>query len=159
MKKVNVADLEELAWDSPKRTFEGYGKQISEGLGRQRNSTDLMKRHPFDVELLRVPPEKKPYPYHAHSTQWEFYLVVSGGGLSRDEEGTTRITAGDAFIYYPGQAHQLINDGETDLVVCVVADNPFGDTAYYPDSGKWSTAIPERRVMRSEALDYYDGEE
>jgi hypothetical protein len=51
-----------------------------------------MDRHPFDVEILRVPPGKAPYPYHSHSAQW---LVYS----------------------------------------------------------------PERRLVRSEALDHYDGEE
>lgn len=159
MKKVNVDRMPEVEWSSPKGTFSGFGKQVSEALGRDRTSTDLLKRHPFDLEILRVPPGKKPYPHHAHSAQWEFYLVRSGRGLSRDDEGAHRIEAGDAFMYYPGQAHQLINDGDEDLVVFVIADNPYGDTAYYPDSNKWSAAIPERRVMRAEALDYYDGEE
>ena len=159
MKKVNVADVPEDEWTSPRGTFHGFGKGISEALGRERNSTDLNKRHPFDLEILRVPPGKKPYPHHAHSAQWEFYLVISGSGLSRDDEGTTRIGPGDAFIYRPGEAHQFTNDGDEDLLVYVIADNPFGDTAYYPDSKKWSHAIPQRGLVRSEALEYYDGEE
>src|SRR5215472_6675712 len=117
MKKVNVNDIQELSWRSPKGTFEGSGKQISEALGRDPLSTDFMQRHPFDVELLRVPPGKKPYPYHSHSTQWEFYIVVSGSGRSRDDDGETRIVAGDALLYKPGEAHQFINDGDEDLVV------------------------------------------
>jgi uncharacterized cupin superfamily protein len=159
MKKVNVNDLPEDAWASPKGTFAGFGKQVSQALGRDRNSTDLLKRHPFDLEILRVPPGKKPYPNHAHSAQWEFYLVISGSGVSRDDEGTTRISSGDAFLYRPGEAHQFTNDGDVDLVMYVIADNPFGDTCYYPDSNKWSHAIPERGLVRSEALEYYDGEE
>ena len=159
MKKVNVNQIEELTWRSPKGTFEGAGKQISEALGRDPNSTDFMQRHPFDLELMRVPPGKRPYPYHAHSTQWELYLVVSGKGLSRDDDGTTRIEAGDAFLYKPGEAHQFINDGDEDLVVYVVADNPFNDHAYYPDSQKWSVKIPQRRRLRGDDLDYFDGEE
>ena len=159
MKKVNVRDVEELSWRSPKGTFVGFGKEISEALGREPASTDFTKRHPFDVELLRVPPGQKPYPYHAHSTQWEFYIVVSGTGLSRDDEGTMRIGPGDAFLYQPGEAHQLINDGDEDLLVYVIADNPFNDHAYYPDSKKWSVKIPERRLLRSDRLDYFDGEE
>lgn len=159
MKKVNVNDVQELSWRSPKGTFEGAGRQISEALGREPMSSDFLKRHPFDLELLRVPPGKKPYPYHAHSTQWEFYLVLSGSGLSRDEDGQTRIVAGDAFLFKPGEAHQLINDGDEDLLVYVIADNPFNDHGYYPDSQKWSVKVPERRLLRSEHLDYYDGEE
>jgi hypothetical protein len=46
-----------------------------------------------------------------------------------------------------------------DLVIYVVADNPMGESNYFPDSGKWFVRSPERRLMRSEALEYYDGEE
>ena len=159
MRKINTKDTPELKWTSPKGTFVGSGIQVSEALGRKRSSTDLRERHPFDVEILRVPPGKAPYPHHAHSAQWEFYHVISGTGKVRDDETATRIEAGDAFIFEPGQAHQLINDGSEDLVVYVVADNPIGESCYYPDSNKWMVQMPERRLMRSESLDYFDGEE
>jgi len=86
MRKVNTRDVEELSWTSPKGKFVGAGKEISEALGREPASTDLMKRHPFDVEILRVPPGKVPYPYHSHSAQWEFYHVISGSGQARDKQ-------------------------------------------------------------------------
>jgi hypothetical protein len=41
----------------------------------------------------------------------------------------------------------------------VIADNPIGESGYYPDSKKWIVRSPERRILRSDALDYYDGEE
>ena len=40
-----------------------------------------------------------------------------------------------------------------------VADNPIGESAYYPDSDKWAVRSPVRRLIRSEPVDYYDGEE
>jgi hypothetical protein len=46
-----------------------------------------------------------------------------------------------------------------DLVLHIVADNPVGETCHYPDSGKWLVRSPERRLIRSDAVDYYDGEE
>ncbi len=61
MRKVNVLDIDELKWDSPKGRYQGAGKEISEALGRDPNSTDVMKRHPFDVEILRVEPGQTPY--------------------------------------------------------------------------------------------------
>jgi uncharacterized cupin superfamily protein len=79
--------------------------------------------------------------------------------VARDEGGTTRIVKGDAFIYGPGEAHQLINDSEADLVLYVIADNPIGESCYYPDSKKWLVRSPERKLLRGEALDYFDGEE
>lgn len=158
MKKINTNDIEELSWTSPRGKFAGFGKQVSEALGRVRESTDAMLRHPFDVEILRVAPGKT-YFYHSHSAQWEFYHVIAGSGTVRHRDGTAPVVAGDAFIFKPNEPHQLINDGTEDLVVYVVADNPLADDAYHPDSNKWSVSLPERRYLRSENLDYFEGEE
>lgn len=159
MKKVNTAEVEELKWESPKGRFGGFGRQISEALGRVPTSSDFMERHPFDVEVLRIPPGKAPYPYHSHSAQWEFYHVISGSGQARDESGLTPISTGDAFLFKPGEPHQLVNDGTEDLVVYVIADNPFGESGHYPDSDKWIVRLPQRRLLRSDPLDYFDREE
>lgn len=159
MHKVNTAKITEITWSSPRQKFAGAGKQISEELGRKPASTDLNERHPFDVEICRIPAGKTPYPYHSHSAQWEFYHVLSGSGIVRHQDGTTPIEPGDAFIFKPGQPHQIINHTQEDLVLYVVADNPIGESAFYPDSGKWGVRMPERRLLRSAPLDYYDGEE
>ena len=156
---INSHELAEETWTSPKGKFQGAGKEISEALGRKPQSTDLNERHPFDVEIVRIPAGKAPYPYHQHSAQWEFYHVISGTGSVRHKEGTTAIKSGDAFLFKPGEPHQLVNESEGDLILYVVADNPFGESTYYPDSKKWGVRDPERRLLRSEALEYYDGEE
>ena len=159
MKKVNTNEVKSVAWSSPKGKFAGTGIQVSEALGRKPKLTDLHERHPFDVEILRVPPGKAPYPYHSHSAQWEFYHVISGSGKLRHEHGTIAVLAGDACIFQPGEPHQFVNDGSEDLVVYVIADNPIGESVYYPDSKKWGVQLPERRLMRADGLDYFDGEE
>jgi uncharacterized cupin superfamily protein len=159
MKKINTHHLAEETWSSPKGKFVGAGKGVSEALGRKPQSTDLLERHPFDVEILRIAPGKIPYPYHSHSAQWEFYHVISGQGKVRHQEGINPIEAGDAFLFKPGEPHQLINDSNQDLVIYVVADNPIGESVHYVDSKKWSVRSPERRYLRAEALDSYDGEE
>src|SRR5688572_4389643 len=159
MRKINTNKLEEESWASPKGKFAAAGKQVSEALGRKPLSTDLMERHPFDVEIVRIPPGKSAYPYHSHSAQWEFYHVVQGSGLARHKDGTTPIEPGDAFIFGPGEPHQLINNSSHDLIVYVVADNPIGESCHYPDSQKWLVRSPERSLIRSARLEYYDGEE
>lgn len=159
MKKVNTNTIPEHSWMSPKGKFAGAGREVSEALGREPLSTDLRKRHPFDVEILRIPSGKSPYPYHSHSAQWEFYHVITGTGFVRHEDGTTPIEAGDAFLFEPGQPHQLTNNSDADLLIYVVADNPIGESCHYPDSGKWLVRSPERCIIRSGALEYYDGEE
>lgn len=159
MFKINTKDVPEITWSSPKGKFGGAGREISEALGRKPESSDANERHPFDVEICRIPPGMAPCPYHAHSAQWEFYHVMAGRGSVRHADGRTAIEAGDAFVFKPGEPHQIVNDGEEDLLLYVVADNPVGEACFYPDSGKWNVPIPQRRLVRSDALDYYDGEE
>ncbi len=159
MRKVSTKEMPELSWSSPKGKFVGAGKQVSEALGRKPFSTDLKERHPFDVEICRIPAGKTPYPYHSHSMQWEFYHVISGNGIVRHKDGTTAIESGDAFIFQPDEPHQLLNDGSEDLILYVVADNPIGESSYFLDSKKWLVRSPERRIIRSDNLDSYDGEE
>ncbi len=159
MQKINTNELAEDRWSSPKGKFAGASKGVSEALGRKPHSTDLNERHPFDVEITRIPPGQTPYPYHSHSAQWEFYHVISGTGLVRHQDGTTPIATGDAFLFRPGEPHQITNNSTADLVLYVVADNPLGESCHYPDSGKWLVRSPERRLIRSESVDYFDGEE
>ncbi len=40
-----------------------------------------------------------------------------------------------------------------------IADNPIGESWYYPDSKKYGVREPERTFIRGEPLDYFDGEE
>ncbi|MDQ8184857.1 cupin domain-containing protein [Pelagicoccus sp. SDUM812002] len=108
---------------------------------------------------MRVPLGRIPYPFHSHSAQWEFYHVISGTGKVRHLEGWESIGSGDALLFKPGEPHQLINDGDEDLILTVVADNPLGESCHYPDSGKWLVRSPKSRILRSEPLDYYDGED
>ena len=159
MRKINTNDLPDELWRSSGGKFSSADQNISEALGRDPLSTDLLKRHPFDVEICRVLPGTAMCPYHSHSAQWEFYHVISGTGQVRHESGTDPIAPGDAFLFEPGRAHQLINDGTTDLILYIVADNPLGESCYYPDSQKWLVRSPERRLIRSEPLEYLDGEE
>lgn len=159
MKKVNIRDIPEESWTSPKGKFGGARKDISIALGRDPASTDLNERHPFDVELARIPGGKTAYPYHSHSAQWEFYYVLSGNGIVRHKDGTTAVGPGDAFIFRPDEPHTFSSEGPEDLVIFITADNPIGESAYYPDSKKWLVRSPERRLMRGDSLDYFDGEE
>jgi len=85
--------------------------------------------------------------------------VLSGTGSVRHQDGSTRIEPGDAILFKPGEPHQIFNDCTEDLILYVVADNPIGESGHFPDSGKWIVRSPNRRLIRSDALDYYDGEE
>jgi uncharacterized cupin superfamily protein len=159
MQRVNTAQIHWHPHGSPSKRFFRDERKISEALGRKPKSMDLLERHPFDVEIARVPPGSALCPYHSHSAQWEFYHVISGNGVVRHRDGRTEIVPGDAFLFKPNEPHQIINGHREDLILYIVADNPVGESCHYPDSEKWAVKAPEYRIMRGVALDYYDGEE
>ena len=161
MKKLNLEEIAEGSRNSPAGKYRAYFKEISIALGRERDSLDLNKRHPFDLMLTRIPQGASYCPYHAESAQWELYLVVSGRGKVRDASGTTEVSAGDTFLFKPGEAHQLSCAGEEDFVYYVIADNPIGDSCYYPDSGKWAARKEgdENVIIKGTETHYLDGEE
>lgn len=162
MRKVNVKELKEEPWQSPGGKYAARFKGISIALGREPTSLDLANRHPFDLEWTCVPPGKCNFPYHAHSAAWELYLVISGEATVRHKDGTAEVVAGDAFIFGPDEPHQLSNSGTEDLIYYVIADNPIGESAYYPDSGKWKvnkSSAADRVVVKGKETDYFDGEE
>ena len=161
MRKVSLKDIPESERTSPKGKFHKFGKDISIALGREPESLDLAKRHPFDLALVRIPKNKSHCPYHSHSSETELYLVVSGKGSIRDTDGATIVTAGDAFFFGPGEAHQISNGGEEDFVYYVIADNPRGDTCHYPDSGKFAVCQEggEELIVSGKEADYFEREE
>ena len=161
MRKVNVKDVEEQERKSPKGKFHKFVKDISIALGRDKKSLDLAKRHPFDLAMVRIPKDKTYCPYHSHGAESELYLVISGQGSVRDKDGSTIVTEGDAFFFGPGEAHQLANAGEEDFVYYIIADNPRGDSCYYPDSGKFAVMKEgnDEVIVNGNETDYFEGEE
>src|ERR1700730_18315615 len=161
MHKVYLKDVEWQERRAPKGKVGRRARNISIALGRDPESLDLAKRWPFDLALDSIPKGKTLCPYHSHSAESEFYMVVSGRGKVRDKAGWTEVGPDDAFFFGPGEAHQLGNAGEEDFVYYVIADNPRGDMCHYPDSGKfavWKEGNEEVIVQGTEA-DYFDGEE
>ena len=166
MQKVNLQAVMEEERKSPKGKFHKFVKEISIALGRDKKSMDLAKRHPFDLALVRIPRGKSYCPYHSHGAESEFYLVISGRGSVRDKDGSRIVNAGDAFLFQPGEAHQLSNADDEDFVYYVIADNPRsggagGDSCFYPDSGKWAVVKEgsEDVIVKGKETDYFDGEE
>src|ERR1700750_1987524 len=99
MRKTKLKEVREQERKSPKGKFGRFTKNISVALGREPESLDLSKRHPFDLALVRIPKGKFLCPYHAHAAETELYLVVSGRGSVRDKNGTIEVEAGDAFFF------------------------------------------------------------
>jgi len=162
MKKINLHDVPiEHAMPSPKGRYRSSSRNISIALGHAKHSDSKRESHPFDVELCTVPAGSSPCPYHLHSAQSEMYIIVSGTGQIRTQEGVESIGAGDAIFASPGEAHQIVNDSAEELIFYIIADNPIGETCYYPDSDKWGLPlnIGGPILKGSPSLDYFLDEE
>ncbi|HEV2095844.1 MAG TPA: cupin domain-containing protein [Chthoniobacterales bacterium] len=160
MRKVNVSEIAERERRSPSGKFRTYFKEISVALGREPESTDIRRRHPFDLSLYRVPANASRCPYHAHSSESELYIILSGRGEIRATSGTVAAGAGDFFFFAPGEAHEIRNPGPGDLTYYVVADNSLGECCYYPDSDKWSVSDGSKEmIVEGREVDYYAGED
>lgn len=156
MNRVNLNDLEWRERKSPKGRYQLSYKDISLGLGARKGVGTGGDGHPLDVGMVRMPPGAINFPKHAHTTQWEFYVVVAGKGRVHVNDETHEVQAGDCFVQPPGNAHQIVNAGEEDLIYYVIANNPQVDVVQYPNSGKWAT---KGKCFRMQEVNYYDGEE
>ena len=160
MKKVRIADVLAEPFASPKGKFACVSQNISVALVRVNRSDSQHDSHPFDLELCRILKGTSMCPYHVHTAQTEFYHVVSGRGMVRDESGLTPVETGDAFVFKPGEAHQLISAVDEDLVVYIIADNPVGDACFYPGSQKLRFPIADKyQCFVVKDASYFDGEE
>ncbi len=79
MKKVNLAHVPAEQRQSPGGKYAKTITEISVALGREPDSLDLVKRHPFDLALVRIPPGKSYCPYHSHGADPSFIWLYRGG--------------------------------------------------------------------------------
>lgn len=158
MKPVNVSSLEWEELRSPKGRYHVFRRHLSLAHGAPRDAGVAGGGHPFDMEMVKLPPGAANCPFHAHAAQWEAYLILSGTGEVRTSETRHPVAAGDTFVCPPGEPHQMINTGTDDLLYYVIADNPPADVIEYPDTGKWFVK-PQRKTFHMTETGYYEGEE
>ena len=158
---MHHAHLPSLPWQeqrSPAGKFHSFCRNVSLALGGVRNAGPTHGGHPFDLELVKLGPGECGYPLHSHLAQWELSLILDGTGTVRTTAGTTPVVVGDAVLHPTGEAHQLTNPGDADLLYLLIADNPPVDFFHYPDSDKWGFRAP-RKCFRATDTGYWDGEE
>jgi len=154
-----MVNIERPNFDEP-RQQEGFRVQRAR-ISRQAGAERL------GLSLWEVPPGQAAYPYHAHLTEEELLVVLSGTPSLRTPDGWRELEQGEVASFRRGEegAHQVVNrSGET---VRFLAFSPSGepDVVVQPDSGKIGAF--ERRpdggglrvwFRREDAVQYYDGE-
>ena len=100
------------------------------------------------------------------SCRWD--LVSLGEVMLRFDPGDRRIwTARNFEVSEGGGEYNVARGlkrcfGLNTAVVTAIADNPIGESGYYPDSGKWKvnkSSSADRVVIKGQETDYFDGEE
>ena len=158
-RKRNRDELPWELWESPKKKFRGWSKELSIALGAKHNTPTGFGGHPFDLEFGKLAPGETGCPFHSHAAQWELFIIVSGSATVRAGDAAYALKAGDTCLHPPQEPHQLRNASATDdLLYYLVADNPPVDYWYYPDSKKWGLRAP-RKFFHATDVEYYDGEE
>lgn len=89
----------------------------------------------FGVNLTRLAPGAISALRHAHSLQDEFIYVLEGTPTLVTDAGETRLEPGlcAGFPAGGGDAHQLVNRSEADVLYLEIGDRTPGDSATYPD--------------------------
>lgn len=139
-----------LAADAPpKAKASNYPEPFATRMSKRekRPLGDLFGLKNFGVNLTRIAPGGESALLHRHSLQDEFVYILEGVATLVTEAGETSLTPGMcAGFPAAGEAHQLVNRGEEDLVYLEVGDRSVGDEGSYPvddiqaamgPDGKW----------------------
>ena len=104
---------------------------------------DLFGLSNFGVNLTRLPPSSVSALRHAHSRQDEFVYVLEGRPTLVTNQGETQLLPGTCagFKAGTGNAHQLANRTNEDVVYLEIGDRAPGDEGTYPDDDLKATLV------------------
>lgn len=106
---------------NPNSEFVGSGLSRLAGLQRAQ------------VSLVRIPPGKESFAYHAHALEEEWVYLLSGRGAAVIDGTEHQVGPGD-FMGFAGRSvpHLLANRGEEDLVCLMGGESLPMDVVEYP---------------------------
>jgi uncharacterized cupin superfamily protein len=108
----------------------------SQMVGREKRPLgDVFGLTNFGVNLTRILPGGSSALRHAHSLQDEFIYVLEGNAVLVTDAGETALSPGmcAGFKAGTGDAHQLVNRSDRDVLYIEIGDRTRGDRVTYPD--------------------------
>jgi uncharacterized cupin superfamily protein len=150
---LNIDELNYEPW--------GRGDKFQARIGRLGIPLGAQKLG-YNVTVL--PPGKRAYPAHSHSTNEEMFFVLEGSGTLRVGKETYPIRQGDVIACPPGgpeTAHQIVNSSDKELKFLAVSTMISPEIANYPDSGKVGAylILPPAADGSSQRLRYFAKEQ
>lgn len=121
---------------------------FSRMLGREKRQLgDVFGLKNFGVNLTRLVPGGESALLHRHSKQDEFIFILEGHPTLVLESREIGMSPGEcAGFPAAGEAHQLVNNTDSDVVILEIGDRIAGDEGSYPkddlkaaldDKGQW----------------------
>lgn len=104
--------------------------------GRRRHPLgDVFGLTNFGVNLTRLAPGASSSPRHAHSHQDEFVYILEGAPTLITDAGETPLAPGmcAGFRSGSGDAHQLVNRSDAEVVFLEIGDRSPGDVVSFAD--------------------------
>jgi uncharacterized cupin superfamily protein len=134
--------------DSHGKYFAYSLSQLAAGLGAKD----------IGANVTRVPPGKAAFPIHHHRANEEHFFILAGSGVLRFGQQNYDVRVNDYIVTPPGGpelAHQLINNGDEDLVYLAISTMIVPEVVGYPDTGKTGVRVslsrdPESRFLVDE---------
>ncbi|MDH3840938.1 MAG: cupin domain-containing protein [Chromatiales bacterium] len=101
------------------------------------------------VSLVRIPPGKESFAYHAHHREEEWIYILAGRGIALVDGREYELDPGD-FIAFPTPSvpHNLRNPNEEDLVYMMGGDNLDFEVADFP-------TLDKRMIRRGAEVEVY----
>ena len=126
-----IADWHEVEWMH--REF-GHLRADWQFLGEAAGSVNV------GVRRIRMAPGDVPTPQHVHGAEEEIFYVLEGSGLSRQDDKTYEIRAGDCIVHRAlAEAHTL-RAGDDGLTVLAYGHRMRTPGAYLPNANRsWLT--------------------
>jgi uncharacterized cupin superfamily protein len=133
--KIPIATFAADVPPRTKRTIypEPFASRVA---GREKRQLgDLFGVKNFGVNLTRLAPNAISALRHAHTKQDEFVYILQGRPTLQTDNGRTLLSPGmcAGFMAGTGNAHNLVNETEEDVVYLEIGDRTSGDYATYPD--------------------------
>jgi uncharacterized cupin superfamily protein len=145
-----IHPLAVVAEELPERPKPNFGPFTARLAPRQKRVLgDVFGLTNFGVNLTRLPPGAISALRHAHTRQDELVYILEGEATLVTDAGETRLRPGmcAGFKAGTGDAHQLVNRGERDVVFIEVGDRSAGDAVTYPDDDVEAVLGPDGKYQ------------
>lgn len=140
--------------------------------GRRKRLAKQVEAERLGYSFYQLAPGERPFPFHFHHVNEEFFYVRSGYGRLRTREGERDLKPGDMFACPAGSegAHGFLNAGDAPFEYFALSTMEEPEVVEYPDSAKTYVMVgsapggdPNRRsvdlvVRQRDAVDVEEGE-